>query len=308
MKFKKLSFIVFWFFIFCGLVFSFIDHSFMQNNIFTSSHQGFLLLAGLFYVGSHLLRITRLYIIFIEKKFSFVQLLKVYTVTAWVSLVIPFKLGEIFRISEFSKMCRSFKMGFVSIWVERFFDSLLLVIIFISIIIYTDTVPYVLLLILVLFILFTLFIFLSFPISYTYTKQLALSQSQSNKGLHLLEFLESLKHYYSFAKKLVRGRFAVLFCITTIIWLVECVVLFLVVRSIFIEYDLGHLVEVLNNIWLMNGFQGTSGSLYKFVGYCVLSLGSILALVHYLYNQLENMRKDAKKSNYDYRVDYQFKK
>nr|WP_260440173.1 lysylphosphatidylglycerol synthase transmembrane domain-containing protein [Cohnella lubricantis] len=303
-----LTSVIFCFSVCLGLMYTILNLIAFDDSRLKLSFPFYVVAAVLLYIASHLLRITRLYIIFIERKFSFLQLLKIYTITAWVNMVIPFKIGEMFRVSEFSKLCKSFKMGFVSVWVERFFDTLLLLIFAVVLSAYTGTTHYALLIILFLFVAVTLFAFFSFPFSYRYSKQLTLSHSQSSKGLLLLEFMESLKLYYTFAKKLVRGRFPILFGLTLLIWLLEGGVFYYVTCTLTSEYNLDELMRVLNGVWASSKIHGDSGMLYKIVGFGVLTIGGISALINQIIFHFVNKRENLLQSNNNYHIQYQFRK
>ena len=52
--------------------------------------------------------------------------LKVYIKTAFVNLLIPFKLGEIYRMYAYGYKIKSYSKGVITIIVERYFDALVL--------------------------------------------------------------------------------------------------------------------------------------------------------------------------------------
>ena len=77
----------------------------------------------------HLIKMMRMYLIVMERKISFDRFVPAYLRTTLVNLLIPYKLGEIYRIGVFYRISGGFKTGFFSVLIDRFFDTLALVLI-----------------------------------------------------------------------------------------------------------------------------------------------------------------------------------
>lgn len=251
------------------------------------------------YIISHILRILRLYILFIEKKLPVRKIVPVYLGTSWISFIIPFKFGEVHRIFEFSRLCNSMKMSFVSLWIERFFDSMVLTTIILLLNLNSPNNISSMLIIILVFLILSLFLFLTFPKSYRYTNHILISESKSSKGLRLLEILNSLKDYYEYAKRLIQGRFSILFAVTLLIWLVEIAVLYLALGSMTSKVSILDLNNILSNLWLVS-----KNSLYpshQHIVYLVLVVGAIVLFISKLANKLKSLNDPFKKgSSYIY--------
>lgn len=175
----------------------------------------------------HAFKAMRLYLILIDEKIPFRRFLLLYSVTTLVNLVVPFKLGEFFRIFVFIKATGDKKIGFLSVLLDRFFDTVALVLILL---------PYELLkgstvssstLLLAVFVVVLVFMYISFPSFYTYLNRYII-MNRSSRGamgsLKLLEFLKSGKDYVS---RLIQGRYPLLIICSFVAWLTECGVLHL---------------------------------------------------------------------------------
>lgn len=250
---------------------------------------GLLILAALLYLVSHLIRIFRLYILFIEKRFSFFELFKIYTLTTWMNFVIPFRIGELFRITEYAKLCKNFKMGFIAIWIERLFDSFILVFIIMFLAIRNDWNISNIFVMLAAFIMISLFLFLSFPASFRYTNQLIISESKTRKGLYVLEILDSLREYYQYSKKLLRGRYAILIIVSSVIWLLELVVFSLSLSSSGIPVAINNINTLINGLWTPSVRE--FGSAYNFILYIVLSLAGFLVILNMIVAESKKLMK-----------------
>lgn len=175
----------------------------------------------------HAFKAMRLYLIVIDEKIPFRRFLLLYSTTTLVNLVVPFKLGEFFRIFVFIKATGDKKIGFLSVLLDRFFDTVALVLILL---------PYELLkggivssstLLLAVFIVVLVFVYISFSSFYTYLNRYII-MNRSSKGamgsLKLLEFLKSGKDYVT---RLIHGRYALLIICSFVAWLIECAILHL---------------------------------------------------------------------------------
>ena len=78
------------------------------------------------FICVHLIKMMRLYLIVMDRKVSFDRFVPAYLRTTLVNLVIPYKIGEIYRIVVFSRISGGFKTGFFSVLIDRFFDTLAL--------------------------------------------------------------------------------------------------------------------------------------------------------------------------------------
>lgn len=178
----------------------------------------------LLYLMSHLMRVIRLYVLLLEEQVGAKRLLQVYFVTIWPSFFLPYKLGEFVRIGGISRLCLSLRRGLATVWVERFFDAVILsVLLFIYLMsVHSDLSMYApIAVVLVVFFGFSLLYFLEYAQSFNYLNQFLMSKSQSRRGIYLLKVIHSLRFIHADVKGLIRGRSTLLLFLSVAIWGVE---------------------------------------------------------------------------------------
>ncbi len=183
-----------------------------------------LLLAG--FLAVHLVKMMRLYLVLLEQKIEFKRFVSAYLRTTLLNLLIPFKLGELYRVYTFSRMTESVQIGLFSVVVDRFFDTMALVLILLPFQLLVSghlTLPA---LFLALFVIVILFIFWIFPSVYGYLNNYIITSRSSKRSLAVLRGLDVLKRGYDYVKELVSGRYALMLLLSFCAWLSESAVLY----------------------------------------------------------------------------------
>jgi hypothetical protein len=152
------------------------------------------------------LKFFRVYLLIMEKRVPFKRFLKVYLKTMFVSLTVPFKLGEFFRIFCYGHEMKSNIRGLLTVVLDRFFDTiaLLSIVCFIELC-YLQTFSF-LSIGLTLFLGIMMIIYYSFPNLYQYFNTYLVLSVNSIKGLLLLEYLERSLRLYENIVSLIRER------------------------------------------------------------------------------------------------------
>ena len=181
----------------------------------------YLIMFVLLYLISHIFRFIRFFMIYIEEKKNLKELINVYLSFTYVNYFMPFKLGEIFKVLEISYMLNSFEKGIIGVWIDRFFDTLILTIILILGIGFKQFIDSMLIIYLLVFLLTSLFFYLCFNYTYSYANRVILTKSVTKKGIYILKFIEQTKKIYRYAQYLLKGRIALLFFISILVWYFE---------------------------------------------------------------------------------------
>ncbi len=181
----------------------------------------YLIMFVLLYLISHIFRFIRFFMIYIEEKKTLKELINVYLSFTYVNYFMPFKLGEIFKVLEISYMLNSFEKGIIGVWIDRFFDTLILTIILILGIGFKQFIDSMLIIYLLVFLLTSLFFYLCFNYTYSYANRIILTKSVTKKGIYILKFIEQTKKIYRYAQYLLKGRIALLFFISILVWYFE---------------------------------------------------------------------------------------
>ena len=169
----------------------------------------------------HLFKMMRMYLVLIDQKIGFLRFVFAYCRTTLVNLVIPFKLGEIYRIMVFFRLTGSLEIGLLSVIVDRFFDTLGLVLIMLPLqLLYPDTVSSVSVFF-VVFLAVIVFIYCIFPPTYRYLNRYIIINRTSPRSMAVLRTLSALRVWYDYVKQLVSGRYAILLLFSLLAWTAE---------------------------------------------------------------------------------------
>lgn len=85
-----------------------------------------LALAVLAYIASHALRYSRVRMLFREARRSDARLLEAHVSSAWVGALLPYRLGELVRLSQFIAVAGQWRIGAAAYAMEKFFDAVFL--------------------------------------------------------------------------------------------------------------------------------------------------------------------------------------
>ena len=173
----------------------------------------------------HLIKMMRMYLIVMDRKVSFDRFVPAYLRTTLVNLIIPYKLGELYRVGVFYRISGGFKTGFFSVLIDRFFDTLALILILLPYQLFISgkvTVPTVLLTVFVIVVLMT---YRVFPPSYEFLNRYIITSRDSKRSMMALAALESVNGWYLYVRDLVKGRYGILLLFSLAAWILEITVL-----------------------------------------------------------------------------------
>lgn len=259
-----------------GVAFLFLGNLVLNNmdiidSISSINNKIVVLMIGitLFFV-IHILKLIRFYLILLEEKLDFKRFVRIYIKTAFVNIVLPLKSGEIFRFYCYSNETNNYKIGLLSILVERFFDTCaLLLFIFPLEILVTHQVSSIAV-ILLLFVLLGFVIYNVFYPIYKYINKFFILNVTSKKSLMILEVLEKQNEWYLYIKKLVKGRFSLVFLLSFLAWTLEYIFVYFISTGLEAKFSLKTF-----NIYINSGFLGkpnTVLSIYTVLGALVFGI------------------------------------
>jgi len=177
------------------------------------------------FLGVHLIKMMRMYLIVMDRKISFDRFVPAYLRTTLVNLIIPYKLGELYRVGEFYRISGGFKTGFFSVLIDRFFDTLALVMILLPYQLFISQKVTVPTLLLTVFELVVLLAYRVFPSTYEFLNRYIITSRESKRSMLALAALEQVNDWYVYAKELVTGRYGILMLFSLAAWLLEMAVL-----------------------------------------------------------------------------------
>ena len=172
-------------------------------------------------IAVHLLKGLRLYFALYGADISLPQYMRTYCKVTPVSILFPFKLGELFRMYCYGVETGNMLKGVVTVILDRFMDTIALVTMII-LIWFTDNGAMIpLVYILVVFLVCAVVVFLVFPGLYRYWKKYFLRADATPRKLGMLRLLDNMNRVYEEIASVSRGRGLILYVLSLLAWAVE---------------------------------------------------------------------------------------
>ncbi|MCR5508376.1 MAG: flippase-like domain-containing protein [Lachnospiraceae bacterium] len=211
----------------------------------------------------HTVKLFRMYLILLEKRIRFGRFVFAYCRTTLANLIIPFKLGEIYRMIVFSRLAGGAGMGIGSVIVDRFFDTLALVLILIPLHILYPSGTSAVSVFLAVFVVAIIFVYITFPSAYRYLNRYIIIHRGAGFSMSVLKWLEVLNAGYEHIRQLVRGRYALLVIMSFAAWVLEGGLLYVFALFIGETCDLGVFSEYITSIMS----AGRSALQFKYIAF-----------------------------------------
>ena len=231
----------------------------------------------------HLMKMMRLYLVLLEQKIEFKRFVSAYLRTTLVNLIIPFKLGEIYRFFTFLKMTKSIQIGLFSVLVDRFFDTMALILILFPFQIFITGHLTLSTVFLVVFVLVIVFIFGIFPSAYGYLNRYIIINRTSKRSLGVLQGLEVLKSGYDYVKRLVSGRYALMLLLSFGAWILESLVLFGIASLYKIEFTTKTFSDYISSIFSTD--HNALLQTYTFFSIVMIAIFTIVSFIMFIFKR-----------------------
>lgn len=184
-----------------------------------------ILLLVLGFAAVHFFKMARLYLVLMEHKIPFGRFILLYFRTTFINLIIPYKLGEVYRVEEIARETKVWQVGLLSVLVDRYFDMTALLCLLVPFdLFYRNTLSPITIVLLVLIVVVAL-LYLAIPSSYAYMNRYLIVKKSSARSMAALKGLDVVKKWYDFTKDLVTGRYAMIVLASLLGWVSEVVTL-----------------------------------------------------------------------------------
>jgi len=253
------------------------------------SFQEVIILAIVFII-IHLFKFIRIYFILLEESIPLRRRIKLYIKTTFVSIVLPYKTGELFKMYSYGNEINNYSKGIISVLIEKFFDATILCLVLVPYGMLKNGSISTLAYIMLAFLGVVLLIYVSFEGTYYYLNKFFVVKSKSRKGLYALKILEKSNNVYRSSKEMIRGRSLVLLVLTTIIWISE--VVFIYVMSNFININ-AEFMTIIN--YISDAFWGINNILFNNYIYIGTAIFLIIMLGIYINKCINGGKKIWKK-------------
>lgn len=191
------------------------------NEIFYNKKNIYILIMILTVLMVHIIKAGRLYLALYGLNISFLTYMKMYCKTTPVSVLFPFKIGEIFRMYCYGKNLENILRGVVVVVLDRFMDTVALITMIFLMWIFNKRVINSYVYILLVFLILVLLVYFIFPSIYKFWKKYILRSKATERKLIILKFLDILNLIYQETMNVSKGRGTILYFMSLMAWGVE---------------------------------------------------------------------------------------
>lgn len=251
-------------------------YEYKDTTIFLSTRGCYsIVLLVLCVVLVHMIKALRLYVALYGTSLSLGDYLKVYCKVTPVSMILPFKVGEFYRMYCYGRQMGSYLKGIVIILFDRFMDSAALLTALLLVWIFNSGKMTALVYMLLIFLVVVLLLYFVYPGIYRFWKKYLLQVKVSNNVLNMLKLLESINHIYAEIESLAKGRGFILYIISIAAWCVEIGGVSLLAKKVSADGCVGQVMDYLNSA--MTG--GANELLRGFIFIGVIGLLALYLLI-----------------------------
>lgn len=169
----------------------------------------------------HSIKFIRIYLAFYGNGMKMKECLRTFCIATPISMLIPFKLGEIFRVLAYGKRVKNYFRGFIVVLLDRFMDTLALITVMLLVYIFNGNRITAISYFLLIFLIIILWIYLAFPHIYKIWKRSLLLAKATEHRLEILSVLDKMNDFYYEMDHTVKGRGLVLYFLSLLAWVIE---------------------------------------------------------------------------------------
>lgn len=204
------------------------------------------------FLAVHVFKMIRLYLVLMEHKISFGRFVLLYIRTTFINLIIPFKLGELYRVEEIARETKVWQVGLLSVLVDRYFDMTALLLLLIPFDLFFRKALSPITMVLLVIIVCVALLYTAVPKSYGYLNRYLIMKRSSVRSMAALKGLDIVKKWYDFTKNLITGRSALIVLASLLGWGSEVVTLKALASYNGFSFALGDFASYIEAIF-MNG-------------------------------------------------------
>lgn len=211
------------------------------------------LLTAVCIIAIHFIKALRLYFIMLETRLTLERFFKVYIKTMLVNLVFPFKLGELFRMYCFGSELKSIKRGILLILIDRYFDTVPLMLLLLSFTLFCGDSIKGIVIILLCFLVVVTIIYGLFPSTFKYLNRFFIVKTSSEKGIIALGVLKKMQLWFLYIQELIKGRELILLILSCLVWMLEYGALYCLIRGVGHDFLFTDFIIYMNGVFVGNG-------------------------------------------------------
>lgn len=214
----------------------------------------------------HGLKAIRLYFTLYDSRIGFVNYLKVFCKVTPISLILPYKLGDFFRIYCYGNIIKDYPKAFIIVLIDRFMDTLGLLIMIILMFAFNDMSIPKIALVLLIFLCTLLLLLIAYPGVHKFWRKKLLSSRATERKYNFLKLLDYTNSLYVEIKNVCSGKGVIIFFLSLFAWIIE-------IWSITLKSNEGINIVISNYLSAAVGI-GNSNELriFVFVSICIMIL------------------------------------
>ena len=232
------------------------------NNIFSLDFKN-IILAIIPFICIHLLRIIRQYIILMENKIKMKKLTRAYLFSSITNTIIPFKIGEIYKIYLYGYEMNNYKKSVIAVLIDKFFDAIFLLIAFIIIEIVNKQETSLITILLLIFVFLVIITYVSFEKTYKFLNKYLIINKNTKFSNKCLKILEEIKDIFIDVKNMINNREILIIILTILSWMFEICFAFIICKSINLNLSLISFITYINDSFF--GMQNGLSNYYIYV-------------------------------------------
>ena len=167
------------------------------------------------------IKFCRLYLALYDAQLGLEICLTTYCKVTPISIILPFKVGEFFRIYCYGRQIGSLLKSVVIILLDRFMDTAALVTAIALVWIFYGERPSVFIYFFLIFLILSVCFYFVFPGIYRFWTRYLLCAKASEHKIWVLKTLESIHTLYSEIENVVKGRGMILYFLSLAAWGIE---------------------------------------------------------------------------------------
>lgn len=167
----------------------------------------------------YIIKAIRLFFALYGSELGIRKYLETYCKVTLVNIILPYKLGEFFRMYCYGAEINNYSKGIIIICLDRFMDTAALC----TMMLFWWSVQDggILIFIMLSVLLFLTLLYFSFPSSYQFWCKYLLEAKASERKIQILKKLKALKKLYLEVQSIVKGRGFILYFLSLLAWIIE---------------------------------------------------------------------------------------
>lgn len=231
----------------------------------------------------HLSKMTRLYLVLMEQKISFRRFVLIYLQTTFVNLLVPFKLGELFRVYCLGRETKRIRTGILSVLVDRFFDTAALLVILIPFQLFITEKVTGIALVMFAAVVLLMFVYRMFGPTYLYLNHYIIKNKSSVRSMTALRALDHMENGYEYIKELVAGRSQLIILFSCLGWGFEIAALYLLSVILHLSFGIMEISTYIAAIFLSE--ESVLLTTYTWIGAAMIGLATVLGYIFFRKNR-----------------------